>query len=82
MDETKVMWEGGLSKEKKFPEGKPKRSDTVRIPAEMLRAIEEFLKTDMAKSRGFRYKSDVVTAAVRDLLDKYGVKPKLVTHEK
>jgi len=49
-------------------------SGTVRIPAEMLRAIEDFLKTDFAKSRGFRFKSDVVTQAVRNLLDKYGAK--------
>jgi len=61
---------------------KKRSSNTVRIPAEMLRAIEEFLKTDIAKSRGFRFKSDVVTAAVRDLLDKYGVKPKIMAHEK
>jgi len=59
--------------DKKFPKRK-KRSNTVRLPSEMLEAIEEFLKTDIAKSRGFRYKSDVVTAAVRDLFDKYGFK--------
>lgn len=64
------------------PLPKKRSSNTVRIPVEMLRAIEEFLKTDVAKSRGFRFKSDVVTAAVRDLLDKYGVKPRLVTHER
>jgi len=67
--------------DRRFPEGRPKSSDTVRIPSEMLKAIEEFLKTDIARSRGFRFKSDVVTAAVRDLLDKYGVKPELVTRE-
>ena len=55
-----------------FPEGKTRSSETVRIPAEMLKAIDDFLETEFAKSRGFRFKSDVVTAAVRDLLDKYG----------
>jgi len=56
--------------DKKFPESK-KRSNNVRLPSEMLAAIEEFLKIDIAKSMGLRCKSDVVTAAVLDLFDKY-----------
>lgn len=62
-----------MSKAKKYPKNKPKSSETVRIFAEMSKTIEEFLKTDLAKSRGFRFKSDVVSAAVRELLDKYNV---------
>jgi len=38
----------------------------------MADAVEEFLKTERAKQMGFIYKVDVVTAAVRDLLEKYG----------
>lgn len=38
----------------------------------MADAVEDFLKTDEAKKMGFDSKADVVTAAVRELLVKYG----------
>ena len=57
---------------KKYPRDKKPKSDTVRIPAAMADAVENFLDTDRAKGMGFRYKIDVITAAVRDLLIKYG----------
>jgi len=41
----------------------------------MVDAIEEFLKTEEAKQMGYLYKVDVVTAAVRDILEKYGFYP-------
>jgi len=44
----------------------------VRIPRKMADAVEDFLKTEDAKKMGFDSKADVVTAAVRDLLVKYG----------
>jgi hypothetical protein len=50
-----------------------KRSKVIRIPEGMNDAIEEFLKTKKAHVLGFRYKSDILEAAVRDLLMKYGV---------
>ena len=57
---------------KKYPRDRKPKSDTVRIPAAMADAVKNFLDTDRAKSMGFRYKIDVITAAVRDLLIKYG----------
>ena len=59
-----------MSKEN-YPENKPPKHSTVRIPRPMADAVEEFLKTERAKQMGFIYKVDVVTAAVRDLLEKY-----------
>lgn len=61
-----------MSEEKKYPKKKKATSETVRIPALMAKAVEEFLKTDLAKRMGYRHKIDVITAAVRDLLIKYG----------
>ena len=58
--------------EKKYPENKPPKHATVRIPKPMVQAVEEFLKTERAKQMGFIHKVDVVTAAVRNLLEKYG----------
>ena len=58
--------------EKKYPKGKPSKHLTVRIPKEMAEAVEEFLKTDYAKRMGYLYKIDVITAATRELLEKYG----------
>lgn len=60
-----------MSKRKTFPEGKPKTTETVRIPAAMLKAIEGFLETEIAKKMGYRFKTDVVTAAVRDFLKEH-----------
>jgi len=58
--------------EKKYPEDKPPKHATIRIPKEMSDAVEEFLKTDYAKRMGYLYKVDVITAATRELLEKYG----------
>jgi hypothetical protein len=47
----------------------------------MVTAMGEFLKTDEAKKRGFLHVTDIATAAVRELLDKYGnliLKPRFV----
>jgi len=57
---------------KKYPKGKPSKHATIRIPKEMADAVEEFLKTDYAKRMGYLYKVDVITAATRELLEKYG----------
>jgi len=57
---------------KAYPKGKPPKHVTIRIPKEMFEAVEEFLKTDEAKKMGYLYKVDVVTAATRELLEKYG----------
>ena len=61
-----------MSEEKKYPKGKPSKHATVRIPKPMGDAVEEFLKTDLAKRMGYLYKVDVITAATRELLLKYG----------
>ena len=57
---------------KKYPKDKPPKHATVRIPKPMVKAIEEFLKTQRAKEMGYIHKVDVVTDAVRDLLEKHG----------
>lgn len=44
---------------------------SVRIPAGLLEAVEEFLKTDMAKHMGFDHKNDFVIAGVREFLLKH-----------
>jgi Arc/MetJ-type ribon-helix-helix transcriptional regulator len=58
--------------EKKYPKDKPPKHATVRIPKPIVRAIEEFLNTQKAKQMGYIHKVDVVTDAVRKLLEKYG----------
>ncbi|MEM3574713.1 MAG: ribbon-helix-helix domain-containing protein [Candidatus Bathyarchaeia archaeon] len=45
---------------------------TVKIPEEMKRAVEEFLRTSRARALGFDSISGVVTAAVRELLKEEG----------
>ncbi len=57
---------------KKYPEDKPSKYATIRIPKMLADAVEEFLKTDAAKKRGYLYKIDVITAATKELLEKYG----------
>ena len=52
---------------------KPRRLATMRVYREMDQAVGEFVKTDLAKRLGFMYKADVYTAAVRELLWKYGL---------
>jgi len=58
--------------EKKYPKDKPSKHATIRIPKALAEAVEEFLKTDYAKRLGYLYKVDVITAATRELLEKYG----------
>ena len=58
--------------EKKYPKNKPSKHATIRIPKPMAEAVEEFLKTDYAKRMEYLYKIDVITAATRELLEKYG----------
>lgn len=57
---------------KKYPKDKPSKHATIRVPKAMSEAMEEFLKTDLAKKMGYLYKVDLVTAAIRELLLKYG----------
>ena len=57
---------------KEYPKDRPSKHATVRIPKAMAEAVEEFLKTDLAQRLGYLYKVDVVTAATRELLEKYG----------
>ena len=57
---------------KKYPKDRPSKHATIRIPKPMAQAVEEFLKTDLAKAMGYMYKVDVITAATRELLEKYG----------
>ena len=54
-----------------YPE-KDKKSTSIRIKKGLNEAIEEFIKTDVAKSYGFEYKTDVVNAALRQLLQSFG----------
>jgi len=61
-----------MSKEKEYPKEKPSKHATIRIPKSLSDAVDEFLKTDLAKKMGYIYKVDVITAATRDLLIKYG----------
>lgn len=51
-----------------YPEKKESKHATVRLPKNMLTAIEEFLKTKEAKEMGFLHITDVVTDAVREYL--------------
>ena len=55
-------------------ENKPyvNRHMTVRIPRGMTDAIKDFLKTEQAARMGFDSRADVVTAAVRKLLNECG----------
>jgi Arc/MetJ-type ribon-helix-helix transcriptional regulator len=48
------------------------RHMTVRIPRGMTDAIKEFLTTEEAAKMGFDSRADVVTAAVRKLLNECG----------
>jgi len=54
-----------------YPKGE-QTSTSIRISSGLADAIDRFLKTDKAKLLGFRFKSDVINAAVRDFLIKYG----------
>ena len=63
-----------------YPEGESK-STPVKITKGLDEAINMFLETERAHLLGFRYKIDVVNAAVRDLLIKYGFPEVLETAE-
>jgi hypothetical protein len=56
----------------KYPEGK-KSSQPIRIAKGLDKAISDFLESDKAQSLGFRFKSDIINAALRDFLIRYGV---------
>jgi len=56
-----------------YPSDKESKHATVRLPKEMKEAIEDYLKTEDARRKGYLHVTDVVTAAVRDLLEEYGV---------
>ncbi len=49
-----------------------KRHMTVQVPKGIIEAIEEFLKTEKAAKLGYNSKTDLITAAVRNLLAEYG----------
>jgi len=58
-----------------YPEDKPSKHGTVRIPKDLVNAIEEFLRTDQAKKMGFLYITDIVTEGVREFLRNLGYYP-------
>lgn len=53
-----------------YPSGK-ETTKTIRISAGLYEAIEHIIKTEQARLLGFRFMSDVINAAVRELLMKY-----------
>jgi len=55
-----------------YPKKRKTSSKPVKITKGLDEAIAQFLSTDRARLLGFRFKSDVVNTAVRDLLVKYG----------
>jgi predicted small metal-binding protein len=56
-----------------LPRTKPVGQATVKIPKPMKKAIEAFLTTSTAKSLSLDSQSDVVTRAVREYLEKFGI---------
>ncbi|MEM0313941.1 MAG: hypothetical protein QXQ41_05275 [Candidatus Bathyarchaeia archaeon] len=58
-----------------YPEGKTSKHATVRIPKDLLTAIEKFLETKEAKEMGYLYITDIVTEAVREFLKSKGYYP-------
>lgn len=57
---------------KNYPEVGVSKHGTVRIPKNLVAAIEEFLKTDQAKKMGFLHITDIATEAVREFLKERG----------
>ena len=49
------------------------KTSVIRIKKGLKEAIEEFLKTEKARKGGFDYKTDVANAAIRQLLQRYGM---------
>jgi hypothetical protein len=71
---------------KKYPDDVSSKHATVRLPKDMLQAIEEFLLTEQAKKMGFLHITDVATEAVRDFLENHGYYPissrlELINHD-
>lgn len=70
---------------KKYPEKIVSKHATVRLPREMLYAIEDFLQTEDAKKMGFLHMTDIVTEAVREFLKEQGYYPlayfELINHD-
>jgi len=60
---------------KKYPEKTASKHATVRLPKDMLKAVEEFLETEQAKKMGFLHITDVATEAVREFLKSHGYYP-------
>jgi len=54
-----------------YPKGESS-SIPIKIRKGLDKAISQFLKTEEAELLGFRFKSDVANAAIRELLFKYG----------
>ncbi len=44
----------------------------VQVPRGITEAIEDFLKTEQAAKLGYNSKTELITAAVRNLLTQYG----------
>jgi len=62
-----------MKQNSKYPtKKKNKKHATVRLPENLLEAVKNFLKTEKAREMGFLHASDVVTEAVRELLEKLG----------
>jgi hypothetical protein len=60
---------------KNYPEDATSKHATVRLPKDLLSAIEEFLQTDTAKKMGFLHRTDVTTEAIREFLKNQGYYP-------
>ncbi len=50
--------------------------DNVRVPSNMLKVVDIYLESELAKQKGFKSRSDVMAAALRDYLEKDGVYPR------
>jgi hypothetical protein len=70
---------------KKYPKRTVSKHATVRLPREMLSAIEDFLQTEEAKKMGFLHMTDIATEAVREFLKEQGYYPmprfELINHD-
>ena len=47
-------------------------SEKVRVSSSLLRSIDEYLSSDLARSKGFRSRRDVIEEAIRRFLDSEG----------
>lgn len=62
---------GVVSDMSEYPQGRKDKSTAVRIPKGLVNELEDFLKTDYAEKKGYHHKSDVVSDAVRELLEEH-----------